>query len=148
MRNIESFMLEESKYVFPNVCVPDNHVGIFWEHPDYKNNIEECYPKMKKMVANLKHQKHVQMSKKSFFQNPVLWVFVGVIGAIGAILLVYKRERLESCLVRPWPRANELAKSQEAACDSPLVFTRQGTLLRASSRRLSFEFFWLLAPAG
>ena len=40
MRNIESYILEESKYVFPNVCVPDNHVGIFWEHPDYKNNIE------------------------------------------------------------------------------------------------------------
>ena len=30
----------------------------------------------------------------------------------------------------------------------PLPPSDPGTLLRASSRRLSFEFFWLLAPAG
>ena len=40
MRNIESYILDESKYVFPDVCLPKNHVGIFWNHPNHKNNIE------------------------------------------------------------------------------------------------------------
>ena len=33
-------MLEESKYVFPEVNLPKEKVGIFWNHPNYKNNIE------------------------------------------------------------------------------------------------------------
>ncbi len=49
MRNIESYILEESKYVFPNVCVPEDYVGIFWEHPEYKNNIER---RTKYMIEN------------------------------------------------------------------------------------------------
>jgi len=40
MRNIESFILEESKYVFPQVCLPKGYAGIFWNHPNYKINIE------------------------------------------------------------------------------------------------------------
>jgi len=40
IRNIEDFILEESKYVFPELCMPDNYVGVFWNHPDYKLNIE------------------------------------------------------------------------------------------------------------
>jgi len=49
MRNIESYILEESKYVFPNVCVPEDYVGIFWDHPEYKNNIER---RTKYMIEN------------------------------------------------------------------------------------------------
>ena len=49
MRNIESYILEESKYVFPNVCVPEEYVGIFWDHPEYKNNIER---RTKYMIEN------------------------------------------------------------------------------------------------
>jgi len=41
IRNIEVFLLEESKYVFPELCIPDNYVGVFWNHPDYKINIEK-----------------------------------------------------------------------------------------------------------
>ena len=41
IRNIEDFILEESKYVFPELCIPDNFVGVFWNHPDYKINIEK-----------------------------------------------------------------------------------------------------------
>ena len=41
IRNIEDFVLEESKYVFPELCIPDNFVGVFWNHPDYKMNIEK-----------------------------------------------------------------------------------------------------------
>lgn len=41
IRNIEDFILEESKYVFPELCIPDNYVGVFWNHPDYKINIEK-----------------------------------------------------------------------------------------------------------
>ena len=48
-RNIESYILEESKYVFPNVCVPEDYVGIFWDHPEYKNNIER---RTKYMIKN------------------------------------------------------------------------------------------------
>ena len=33
-------MLEESKYVFPKVNLPSDKVGVFWKHPNYKNNIE------------------------------------------------------------------------------------------------------------
>lgn len=40
MRNIESFILDESKYVFPQVCLPNGYAGIFWNHPNYKTNIE------------------------------------------------------------------------------------------------------------
>ena len=40
MRNIESYILDESKYVFPQVCLPNGYAGIFWNHPNYKTNIE------------------------------------------------------------------------------------------------------------
>ena len=49
MRNIESFMLEESKYVFPEVNLPKDKVGVFWNHPNHKNNIEI---RTKKMIDN------------------------------------------------------------------------------------------------
>ena len=49
MRNIESFMLEESKYVFPEVNLPSDKVGVFWNHPNHKNNIEI---RTKKMIDN------------------------------------------------------------------------------------------------
>ena len=41
IRNIEDFMLEESKYVFPKLSMPEGYVGVFWNHPDYKENIEK-----------------------------------------------------------------------------------------------------------
>jgi tRNA dimethylallyltransferase len=41
IRNIEDFMLEESKYVFPELSMPEGYVGVFWNHPDYKENIEK-----------------------------------------------------------------------------------------------------------
>ena len=40
MRNIESFMVEESKFVFPDIDIPKEYVGVFWNHPDFKENIE------------------------------------------------------------------------------------------------------------
>lgn len=49
MRNIESFMLKESKYVFPEINLPKDKVGVFWNHPNYKNNIEI---RTKKMIDN------------------------------------------------------------------------------------------------
>jgi tRNA dimethylallyltransferase len=41
IRNIEDFMLEESKYVFPELCLPKGFVGVFWNHPNYRENIEK-----------------------------------------------------------------------------------------------------------
>ena len=49
IRNIEDFILEESKYVFPELCIPDNYAGVFWNHPDYKINIEK---RTKHMINN------------------------------------------------------------------------------------------------
>ncbi len=49
MRNIESFILEESKYVFPEVNLPTDLVGVFWNHPNHKNNIEN---RTKNMIDN------------------------------------------------------------------------------------------------
>ena len=49
IRNIEDFILEESKYVFPELCIPDNFAGVFWNHPDYKINIEK---RTKHMINN------------------------------------------------------------------------------------------------
>jgi len=49
MRNIESFMVEESKYVFPEVNLPKDKVGVFWNHPNHKKNIEI---RTKKMINN------------------------------------------------------------------------------------------------
>lgn len=41
IRNIESSLLQDSKYVFPKLNIPNNSVGIFWTNPDYKLNIEK-----------------------------------------------------------------------------------------------------------
>jgi tRNA dimethylallyltransferase len=49
MRNIESFMLEESKFVLPDINMPDSYVGVFWNHPDYKFNIEK---RTQQMIEN------------------------------------------------------------------------------------------------
>ena len=49
MRNIENFMLDEAKYVFPQLNLPIGLVGVFWNHPNYKENIER---RTKQMIAN------------------------------------------------------------------------------------------------
>ena len=49
MRNIENFMLDEAKYVFPQLNLPNGSVGIFWNHPNYKQNIER---RTKQMIVN------------------------------------------------------------------------------------------------
>ncbi len=49
IRNIEYFMLEESKYVFPEINLPKNKVGVFWYHPNYKENIVK---RTKQMIEN------------------------------------------------------------------------------------------------
>jgi len=41
IRNIESSLLEDSKYLFPELNVPKDKVGIFWNNPDYKINISK-----------------------------------------------------------------------------------------------------------
>ena len=41
IRNIENSILEDVKYVFPPIHIPENIVGIFWNHPDYKNRISK-----------------------------------------------------------------------------------------------------------
>ena len=41
IRNIEDSILEDVKYVFPPIHIPENIVGIFWNHPDYKNRISK-----------------------------------------------------------------------------------------------------------
>ncbi len=41
IRNIESSLLQDSKYVFPKLNIPNNSVGIFWSNPDYKLNIQK-----------------------------------------------------------------------------------------------------------
>ena len=40
IRNIEDFILE-SQNMFSELCIPDNYAGVFWNHPDYKINIEK-----------------------------------------------------------------------------------------------------------
>lgn len=40
IRNIESSLLEDAKYVFPTINIPSDKVGIFWNNPDYKQNIQ------------------------------------------------------------------------------------------------------------
>jgi tRNA A37 N6-isopentenylltransferase MiaA len=49
MRNIESFMVEESKFVFPDINIPEGNVGVFWNHPDFKKNIDI---RTKRMIDN------------------------------------------------------------------------------------------------
>ena len=49
MRNIENFMLDEAKYIFPQLNLPKESVGVFWNHPNYKENIER---RTKQMIAN------------------------------------------------------------------------------------------------
>ena len=49
MRNIENFMLDEAKYVFPQLNLPNGSVGVFWNHPNYKENIEK---RTKQMIAD------------------------------------------------------------------------------------------------
>ncbi len=46
MRNIESFMLEESKFVFPDINIPNGYVGVFWNHPNFEENIRLRTKKM------------------------------------------------------------------------------------------------------
>ena len=41
IRNVESSLLKDSKYVFPKLNIPNNSVGIFWTNPDYKLNIQK-----------------------------------------------------------------------------------------------------------
>ncbi len=41
IRNIESSILEDSKYVFPTINISSDKVGIFWNNPDYKLNIQK-----------------------------------------------------------------------------------------------------------
>ena len=40
IRNIESSLLEDAKYVFPTINIPSDKVGVFWNNPDYKQNIQ------------------------------------------------------------------------------------------------------------
>jgi tRNA dimethylallyltransferase len=49
IRNIESSLLEDSKYIFPSLNISKNKVGIFWNNPDYKANIEQ---RTKLMIEN------------------------------------------------------------------------------------------------
>jgi tRNA dimethylallyltransferase len=49
MRNIESFMVEESKFVMPDINMPTGFVGVFWNHPEYIKNIEL---RTKEMIKN------------------------------------------------------------------------------------------------
>jgi tRNA dimethylallyltransferase len=49
MRNIESFMVEESKFVMPDINMPIGFVGVFWNHPEYIKNIEL---RTKEMIKN------------------------------------------------------------------------------------------------
>jgi len=39
IRNIEDNILEQSKYIFPPINVKKDTVGIFWNNPNYKENI-------------------------------------------------------------------------------------------------------------
>lgn len=39
--NIESSILEDTKYVFPSINISSDKVGIFWNNPDYKLNIQK-----------------------------------------------------------------------------------------------------------
>ena len=67
IRNIEDFILEESKYVFPELCIPDNFAGVFWNHPDYKINIEK---RTKHMINNglLEEVNNLQNPSKTVLQ--------------------------------------------------------------------------------
>lgn len=49
IRNIESSLLEDTKYIFPPLNISKNKVGIFWNNPDYKANIEQ---RTKLMIEN------------------------------------------------------------------------------------------------
>ena len=49
IRNIEESILDDVKYVFPPINIPENIVGVFWNHPNHKNNIEI---RTKKMIDN------------------------------------------------------------------------------------------------
>ena len=40
IRNIEDSILEDVKYVFPPINIPEDIVGIFWNHPNFKNRIK------------------------------------------------------------------------------------------------------------
>ncbi|MAR44322.1 MAG: hypothetical protein CMC48_09690 [Flavobacteriaceae bacterium] len=67
MRNIESFILDESKYVFPQVSLPNGYAGIFWNHPNYKINIEM---RTKSMIENglLDEINNIQNPSKTVMQ--------------------------------------------------------------------------------
>ena len=49
IRNIEDKILEQSKYIFPPVNTNSDLVGIFWNNPNYINNINT---RTKEMISN------------------------------------------------------------------------------------------------
>ena len=46
IRNIENSILQDVKYIFPPINIPENIVGVFWNHPDYLTRIEKRTSKM------------------------------------------------------------------------------------------------------
>jgi len=49
IRNIEESILEDVKYVFPPINIPEKIVGVFWNHPDYKKRIKSRTSEMMDM---------------------------------------------------------------------------------------------------
>tara|TARA_S200000501_G_scaffold100110_1_gene93540 strand:+ start:373 stop:1179 length:807 start_codon:yes stop_codon:yes gene_type:complete len=41
IRNIENSILQDVKYIFPPINIPENIVGVFWNHPEYLTRIEK-----------------------------------------------------------------------------------------------------------
>ena len=41
IRNIENSILEDVKYIFPPINIPEKIVGVFWNHPDYLKRIKD-----------------------------------------------------------------------------------------------------------
>ena len=62
MRNIENFMLDEAKYVFPQLNLPNGSVGVFWNHPNYKENINIKTKRLgKKQITWFKKEDRLKM---------------------------------------------------------------------------------------
>tara|TARA_B100001250_G_scaffold6213_1_gene5225 strand:+ start:2702 stop:3526 length:825 start_codon:yes stop_codon:yes gene_type:complete len=49
IRNIESNILDQTKYIFPPINTKPNIVGLFWNNPNLKNNIQK---RTKEMINN------------------------------------------------------------------------------------------------